>query len=77
MHEGNPVLNIQIGGNGASTARLYILTGFKNATLTSWYILQSRVNVNFLFFEDVIMKWPLPPTLKFNCTPELDGIIAS
>ena len=24
MHEGNPVLNIQIGGNGASTARLYI-----------------------------------------------------
>ena len=25
MHEENPVLNIQIGGNGASTARLYIL----------------------------------------------------
>ena len=24
MHEGNPVLNIQIGGNGASTARLFI-----------------------------------------------------
>ena len=24
MHEGNPVLDIQIGGNGASTARLYI-----------------------------------------------------
>ena len=24
MHEGNPVFNIQIGGNGASTARLYI-----------------------------------------------------
>ena len=24
MHEGNPVLNIHIGGNGASTARLYI-----------------------------------------------------
>ena len=24
MHEGNPVLNIQIGGNGASTARLYM-----------------------------------------------------
>ena len=24
MHEGNPVLNIQIGGNGASTAHLYI-----------------------------------------------------
>ena len=24
MHEGNPVLYIQIGGNGASTARLYI-----------------------------------------------------
>ena len=24
MHEGNPVLNIQIGGSGASTARLYI-----------------------------------------------------
>ena len=24
MHEGNPVLNIQIMGNGASTARLYI-----------------------------------------------------
>ena len=24
MHEENPVLNIQIGGNGASTARLYI-----------------------------------------------------
>ena len=23
MHEGNPVLNIQIGGNGASMARLY------------------------------------------------------
>ena len=23
MHEGNPVLNIQIGGNCASTARLY------------------------------------------------------
>ena len=23
MHEGKPVLNIQIGGNGASTARLY------------------------------------------------------
>ena len=26
MHEGKPVLNIQIGGNGASTARLYIYT---------------------------------------------------
>ena len=25
MHEGKPVLNIQIGGNGASTARLYML----------------------------------------------------
>ena len=24
MHEGNPVLNIQIGGNGASTARLLL-----------------------------------------------------
>ena len=24
MHEEKPVLNIQIGGNGASTARLYI-----------------------------------------------------
>ena len=24
MHEGNPVLNILIGGNGASTVRLYI-----------------------------------------------------
>ena len=24
MHEGNPVLNIQIGGNVASTAHLYI-----------------------------------------------------
>ena len=24
MHEGKPVLNIQIGDNGASTARLYI-----------------------------------------------------
>ena len=24
MHEGNPVLNMQIWGNGASTARLYI-----------------------------------------------------
>ena len=24
MHEGKAVLNIQIGGNGASTARLYI-----------------------------------------------------
>ena len=24
MHEGNPVLYIQIGDNGASTARLYI-----------------------------------------------------
>ena len=24
MHEGNPVLNIQIRGSGASTARLYI-----------------------------------------------------
>ena len=23
MHEGKPVLNIQIGGNGVSTARLY------------------------------------------------------
>ena len=23
-HEGSPVFNIQIGGNGASTARLYI-----------------------------------------------------
>ena len=25
MHEGKPILNIQIGGNGASTARLYML----------------------------------------------------
>ena len=24
MHEGNPVLNLQIGGNGTSTARLYV-----------------------------------------------------
>ena len=24
MHEGKPVLDIQIGGNGASTTRLYI-----------------------------------------------------
>ena len=33
MHEGNPVLNIQIRGNGASTARLYILKAKSNSTL--------------------------------------------
>ena len=45
MHEGNPVLNIQIGGNGASTARLYIFVE------CAWFLQslfqQNKTNVSF------------------------------
>ena len=45
MHEGNPVLNIQIGGNGASTARLYIFVE------CAWFLQslfqQNKMNVSF------------------------------
>ena len=45
MHEGKPVLNIQIGGNGASTARLY---KFVECTLFLQSLFeQNKTNVSF------------------------------
>ena len=41
MHEGNPVLNIQTGGNGASTARLYIFVD------CAYSFSQNKTNVSF------------------------------
>ena len=45
MHERNPVLNIQIGGNGASMARLYIFVE------CAWFLQslfqQNKTNVSF------------------------------
>ena len=45
MHEGNPVLNIQIGGNGASTARLYIFV--ECALFLQSLFQQNKTNVLF------------------------------
>ena len=53
-----------------------ILTGFKNATLTSSYIYFKRhLYVKFLRSDDVIMKWLRSQLLNSNCTAKLeDGI---
>ena len=45
MHEGNPVLNIQIGGNGASTARLYIFV--ECALFLQSLFQQKKTNISF------------------------------
>ena len=45
MHEGNPVLNIQFGGNGASTARLYILV--ESASFLQSLFQQNKTNLSF------------------------------
>ena len=47
MHEGNPVLNIQIGGNLASTTRLYI---FVECALCLQSLFQQN-KTNFSFRE--------------------------
>ena len=52
--------------------RIHILTGFKNATLTSAISYKRKLNVNCLCFDDVIMKWFLQSNLSFNCTTKLD-----
>ena len=45
MHEGNPVLNVQIGGIGASTARLYIFV--ECALFLQSLFQQNKTNVSF------------------------------
>ena len=45
MHEGKPVLNIQIGGNGAWTARLYIFV--ECALFLQSLFQQNKTNVSF------------------------------
>ena len=45
MHEGKPVLNIQIGGNCASTARLY--TFVECALFLQSLFQQNKTNVSF------------------------------
>ena len=45
MHEGNPVLNIQNGANGASTARLYIFV--ECAQFLQSLFQQNKTNVSF------------------------------
>ena len=45
MHEGNPVSNVQIGGNGASTARLYIFV--ECAQFLQSLFQQNKTNVSF------------------------------
>ena len=45
MHEGNPVLNIQIGGNGTSTARLYIFV--ECASFLQSLFQQNKTKVSF------------------------------
>ena len=45
MREGNPVLNIQIGDNGASTARLYIFV--ECALFLKSLFQQNETNVSF------------------------------
>ena len=53
-----------------------ILTGFKNATLTSSYIYFKRnLYVKFLRSDDVIMKWLLSQLLNSTCTAKLDDVI--
>ena len=45
MHEGKPVLNIQIGGNGASMARRYIFV--ECALFLQSLFQQNKTNVSF------------------------------
>ena len=45
MHEGNPVLKIQIGGNGASMAHLYIFV--KCTWFLQQLFQQNKTNVSF------------------------------
>ena len=57
MHEGKPVLNIQIGGNGASTARLYIFVE------CAWFLQslfqQNKTNVSFREIARLIARYSL------------------
>ena len=55
MHEGKPVLNIQIWGNGSSTARLYILKAIKNATGTSVIF---PINISLIHIVFVLTSVP-------------------
>ena len=54
MHEGNPVLNIQIGGNGASTARLYIFV--ECALFLQSLFQQNKTNVSFREIAPLIAR---------------------
>ena len=64
MHEGNPVLNIQIGGNGASTARLYIYL-LNVPSFSRSLFQQNKTNVSFREIARLIarnsLKWYLDP----------------
>ena len=53
MHEGNPVLNIKIGANGASTARLYI---FVKCALLQSLFQQNQTNVSYREFARLIAR---------------------
>ena len=54
MHEGNPVLNIQIGGNGASTARLYVFV--ERAKFLQSIFQQNKTNVSFRAIARLIAR---------------------
>ena len=58
MHEGNPVLNIQIGGNGPSTDRLYIFV--ECAKFLHSLFQQNKTNVSFREIARLIARNSLP-----------------
>ena len=62
MHEGNPVLNIQIGGNGASTSRLYIFV--ECALFLQSLFQQNKTNVSFREIACLIARNSFP--CKYN-----------
>ena len=65
MHEGNPVLNIQIGDNDASTTRLYIFV--ECALFLQSLFQQNKTNVSFrelarLIARNSLLSYHFPDT---------------
>ena len=69
MHEGNPALNIQIGGNGASTARLYIFV--ECALFLQSLFQQNKTNVSFREIARLIARNSLRKLMDNNSNLDL------
>ena len=83
MHEENPVLNVQIGGNDASRARLYIFV--ECALFLQSLFQQNKTNVSFreiarliarnsLYLEqyiDCVKVYELKSAIQMYCTLNL------